>query len=243
MNTIDLNDFDGKTAFYHFTNKSNYESIDSNGLIPFIGNNAQGIEITKKVFFSKGNIGFLRLCDVWINWFIYRISLYESVLKYKDISEEERMNLKRKFREDFTKGLYYTEDNINYALSWMLDFMKTNIVLKLDISDKDYDSFDIDEAKSHETEEFINRMYLGYVTSKNYIETFNMHTKSGSGVDKDKISLITVLGDDSAISILKEIYRKEKEKNKNLEFAFLDKLMSYVDSMDYNIKLYKRGSD
>ena len=237
MKTIDLNEFDGEKAFYHFTNRSNYESISSNGLIPSIGNNARGIEITQKVFFSMGNIGFLRICDVWINWFIYRASLYDSVLKYKDIGEEERMDLKRKFREDFTNGLYYTEDNINYALSWMLNFMKSNIVLKLDISDKDYDPFDIDEAKSHEKEEFINRMYLGYVTSKNYTETFNMHTKSGVGVDKDKISRITTHGDDSAISILKEIYSEEKEKYKNLEFAFLDRFIFYVNSMNSNIKL------
>ena len=106
MKTIDLNEFDGEKAFYHFTNRSNYESISSNGLIPSIGNNARGIEITQKVFFSMGNIGFLRICDVWINWFIYRASLYDSVLKYKDIGEEERMDLKRKFREDFTNGLY-----------------------------------------------------------------------------------------------------------------------------------------
>ena len=86
MHTIDLNEFDGENTFYHFTNRDNYESISLNGLIPSIGDNANGIEKTSKVFFSKGNIGFLRICDVWINWFIYRISLYNSVLKYKDIT-------------------------------------------------------------------------------------------------------------------------------------------------------------
>lgn len=154
MNTIDLNEFDGENAFYHFTSRDNYESISLNGLIPSIGDNANGIEKTSKVFFSKGNIGFLRICDVWINWFIYRISLYNSVLKYKDITKEERMNLKRKFREDFTNGLYYTEDNVNYAITWMMEYMKSNIVLKLDIPHDDYDELDIDEAKSHEKEEF-----------------------------------------------------------------------------------------
>ena len=237
MKTIDLNEFDGEKAFYHFTNRSNYESISSNGLIPSIGNNARGIEITQKVFFSMGNIGFLRICDVWINWFIYRASLYDSVLKYKDIGEEERMDLKRKFREDFTNGLYYTEDNINYALSWMLNFMKSNIVLKLDIPHDDYDELDIDEAKLHEKEEFTNRMYLGYITSSDKVESFNMHTKSGVGVDKEKISKVTTNDDDSALSILKEIYKEEKEKNNGLEFAFLDRFMNYVNSIDQDIKL------
>ena len=27
MNTIDLNEFDGENAFYHFTSRDNYESI------------------------------------------------------------------------------------------------------------------------------------------------------------------------------------------------------------------------
>lgn len=237
MNTIDLNEFDGENAFYHFTNRDNYESISLNGLIPSIGDNANGIEKTSKVFFSKGNIGFLRICDVWINWFIYRISLYNSVLKYKDITKEERMNLKRKFREDFTNGLFYTEDNINYAITWMMEYMKSNIVLKLDIPHDDYDELDIDEAKLHEKEEFINRMYLGYITSSDKVESFNMHTKSGVGVDKEKISKVTTNDDDSALSILKEIYRKEKDKDNVLEFAFLDRFMNYVNSMDENIKL------
>lgn len=237
MNTIDLNEFDGENAFYHFTNRDNYESISLNGLIPSIGDNANGIEKTSKVFFSKGNIGFLRICDVWINWFIYRISLYNSVLKYKDITKEERMNLKRKFREDFTNRLYYTEDNINYAITWMMEYMKSNIVLKLDIPHDDYDELDIDEAKLHEKEEFINRMYLGYITSSDKVESFNMHTKSGVGVDKEKISKVTTNDDDSALSILKEIYRKEKDKDNGLEFAFLDRFMNYVNSMDENIKL------
>ena len=237
MNTIDLNEFDGENAFYHFTNRDNYESISLNGLIPSIGDNANGIEKTSKVFFSKGNIGFLRICDVWINWFIYRISLYNSVLKYKDITKEERMNLKRKFRENFTNRLYYTEDNINYAITWMMEYMKSNIVLKLDIPHDDYDELDIDEAKLHEKEEFINRMYLGYITSSDKVESFNMHTKSGVGVDKEKISKVTTNDDDSALSILKEIYRKEKDKDNGLEFAFLDRFMNYVNSMDENIKL------
>lgn len=189
MNTISLNELDSENTFYHFTSRDNYESISLNGLIPSIGDNANGIEKTSKVFFSKGNIGFLRICDVWINWFIYRISLYNSVLKYKDITKEE------------------------------------------------YDPFDTDEAKSHEKEEFTNRMYLGYITSSDKVESFNMHTKSGVGVDKEKISKVTINDDDSALSILKEIYKEEKEKDNGLEFAFLDRFMNYVNSMDQDIKL------
>ena len=36
---------------------------------------------------------------------------------------------------------------------------------------------------------------------------------------------------------MKEIYRKKKDKDNGLEFAFLDRFMNYVNSMDENIKL------
>lgn len=238
MKIIDLNTTSSENTFYHFTNRENYESISLYGLIPSIGNNARGIELTNKVFFSKGNLGFLRICDVWINWFIYRNGLYDSVFKYKNITQEEIINLKRKFKEDFMNGLFYTEENINKAFSWMNSFMSSNIVLKLDLSSEDYEQFDIDEAKSHEKIDFIKKMYLGYVTSDSYTEEFNMHTKSGIGVSNDKISKIVVSNDDSAISILKEIYSLEKDKN--YEFTFLDDFMRYVYSIDSNINYKKR---
>ena len=88
--------------------------------------------------------------------------IFTSIIKYKDITKEERINLKRKFREDFTNGLYYTEDNVNYAITWMMEYMKSNIVLKLDIPHDDYDELDIDEAKLHEKEE----SYTIYKTNK-----------------------------------------------------------------------------
>lgn len=115
--------------------------------------------------------------------------------------------------------------------------MKSNIVLKLDIPHDDYDELDIDEAKLHEKEEFTNRMYLGYITSSDKVESFNMHTKSGVGVDKEKISKVTTNDDDSALSILKEIYKEEKEKDNGPEFAFFDRFMNYVNSIDQDIKL------
>lgn len=59
MNTIDLNEFDGENAFYHFTSRDNYESISLNGLIPSIGDNANGIEKHLKYSFQKETLVFL----------------------------------------------------------------------------------------------------------------------------------------------------------------------------------------
>lgn len=236
MNRIELNTINND-VFYHFTNRDNYESIDKYGLIPNIGDNANGIEKTKKVFFSKGNIGLLRICDVWINWYIYRISLYDNVLKYKNISEDEKWKLKKEFRNNFTNGLYYNEDYIKIAYEAFMQFMNSNIILKLDLDKNDYDENDIDEAKDREIPDFMNRMYLGYYTSSDKVETFNMHTKSGIGIDIDKISKIESDNNDKALYILKNIYEKEKDKDENLRFTFLDSFINYVDSIDSNMKL------
>ena len=66
MKTIELKDLDANKTLFHFTDKRNIRKIEELGLIPMIGKNSKGIEKTEKVFFSKGNIGFLRICDVWI---------------------------------------------------------------------------------------------------------------------------------------------------------------------------------
>ena len=63
-----LKDIDDLNSFFHFTNKSNLKNINLYGLIPRIGINANNIEATKKVFFSKGKTAVLELCDVWLKW-------------------------------------------------------------------------------------------------------------------------------------------------------------------------------
>lgn len=114
--------------------------------------------------------------------------------------------------------------------------LENDIMFKLNLDESDYDLNDIDEAKSNEREEFINRMYLGNITSLDKVESFNMHTKSNLGINNDKIEKIICENNDSALYILKEIYNKEKQNNMNLKFVFLDKFIEYVYGLNLNIK-------
>ncbi|MDE5539706.1 MAG: hypothetical protein K2J20_04395, partial [Bacilli bacterium] len=66
----DIQDIDTQFSFFHYTNKSNIESIDKNGLISKIGDSATGIELTEKIFFAIGTKGVFSIFDSWIRWLI-----------------------------------------------------------------------------------------------------------------------------------------------------------------------------
>lgn len=240
MKTIELKDLDRTNTLYHFTNKNNIEKIEKLGLIPMIGNNSKGIEKTKKVFFSKGNIGFLRICDVWINWIIYSASMKNYI--NKRINEENNYRkLLDEYKELFKTGIFYTKENINSSFEQMSEFMSQNIVLSLDLEEnKHYKKDDLDEAKERANDqEFITKMYCGYVSSNRNVEEFNMHTISDINIPKEQISLVIENDNISALNILKSIYELEKEKDKNLKFKFLDDFMKYLEILE-SINLKRR---
>ena len=68
----DILDIDLENACFHFTKKNNLIEIGQNRLELRIGDNANGVEKTPKIFFVKGAKGALGLCNVWIRWFIYK---------------------------------------------------------------------------------------------------------------------------------------------------------------------------
>lgn len=242
MKTIELKDLDANKALFHFTDKRNISQIEELGLIPMIGNNSKGIEKTKKVFFSKGNIGFLRICDVWINWIIYGYGMDDYLLSKSKIDSIGIRKAIDEYKEIFKTGKIHTKENIERAFEYMSIFMKQNVLLVLDITEKEqYKSDDIDEAKERANDpEFIEKMYCGYVSSFFEVEEFNMHTKSNTPVLNKQISLVVNENNDNALNILKTIYKQEKEKNKDLTFEFLDDFMEYLRIKDKSLKLRRK---
>ena len=57
-----------ENSLFHFTHKDSIEEIEKNGLKPVIGANANGIEETPKIFFSKGELGIIKVTEVWLRW-------------------------------------------------------------------------------------------------------------------------------------------------------------------------------
>ncbi len=92
---LSLNDI--TSNYFHFTKKSNLESISTTGLLPKISFHAQSLEDTKKVFFVQGLDNLLILFDCWINvcekypLFPGMFNLGTKVMKYKWIFQIYRI--------------------------------------------------------------------------------------------------------------------------------------------------------
>ena len=119
MKTIELKDLDSKETLYHFTERKNISQIEELGLIPMIGKNAKGIEKTKKVFFSKGNIGFLRICDVWINWIIYGYGMDDYLVSKRNLDSSKIRESIEEYKRIFKTGKIHTKENIERSFEYM----------------------------------------------------------------------------------------------------------------------------
>lgn len=79
--TIDIQDCDLNNDYFHFTNKSNIDSILNKGLIPSIGVASKLVNDRANVSVSKGGKGIMGI----INSFIYK---FYQEMKISDIPEE-----------------------------------------------------------------------------------------------------------------------------------------------------------
>lgn len=79
--TIDIQDCDINNDYFHFTNKSNVESILNKGLIPTVGVSSKLVNDRANVSVSKGGKGIMGI----INSFIYK---FYQEMKISDIPED-----------------------------------------------------------------------------------------------------------------------------------------------------------
>ena len=78
---IDIKNCDLNNDYFHFTNKTNVDSILNNGLIPSIGTASKLVDDRENVSVSKGGKGIMGI----INSFIYKFS---NQIKVSEIPEE-----------------------------------------------------------------------------------------------------------------------------------------------------------
>ena len=82
---VDIKDLP-KNTYFHYTSIDNLDSIFAKGLEPLIGENAMGIEKSKKVFFTIGINNSLILMDSWLRWMMGKsISTLFGTKLYKPI--------------------------------------------------------------------------------------------------------------------------------------------------------------
>ena len=259
---ISINEIDLDNALFHFHPQAFYEEVQNHGLQPRIGDNANGIEKTEKVFFSKGIDGILKLWDVWLKWEMKHAfngdnkypGLFENVQERADMKNYWHQNLPtngdykeiKKFFHDFPEK--YKQRFFDIIIPQKIQSQDYYI---LNIEDgKEYDSNDIDENKeklkatyeSIDSKDYANKqgqmkisnqarvLYGSYSSDDVYMDNWNMHTKSGIGIGKDKIKQIqTEDGATDSLYILLDLHDIAKTKEKPEYFEQFDILEDFID--------------
>ncbi len=218
----DISQIDLKQSFFHYTNKSNLDSILKNGLEPRIGENSLHVEKTPKVFFVEGEKGIVVIMDVWLRWltsksstnkFIYWLGTFYMKIPFciKSIPNNiVRKNLK-------------SQKKRNKVYEKMKYILENSIFLILDLEENiDFDYNDIDEVKDTYYESFLKLLYPNDSNIKDRrMEYWNMHAYSNRIVDPKKKSLLKESNNDNANDILVNIIERNlKYIQDNHEFLY-----------------------
>ena len=209
-------------SLYHFTERSNLKTISKDGLVPTIGENAHGIENTPKIFFSRGEIGILKVSEVWLRWLMNRIYGSNNRLNiYKGLSPKEKKERIDSWNHEFiTKAYLRDEEKKERLFEYYYDYLKKRTYLTLNIKEgEEYDSKDIDENKvalkqknNKYEQEYARIMYGDFSNMDDMtMDSWNMHTKTDKGIKNNKIRIVeTPDNKDDMLSILIYVYDKNK---------------------------------
>lgn len=237
MENISIEDL-SENSLFHFTHNSNLENINSDGILPKIGENATGIERTEKTFFSKGELGVLKASEVWLRWLMNRIfGVSDRLGLYKDESFEDRQKRLREWTHEFLEGNYLEDSNKKEVLfEYFYNYLKERTYLVLDIEEnKDYFLADEDENKvnlvqmdNKITTDFAKVMYGPFSNMETTtMDDWNMHTITGTTIPKERIKQVTTPdGKTDMLSIVLYIYSKYKDMSHDR--LLLDDFIEYA---------------
>lgn len=222
LKTAKLSELKNPEKFFHFTRESYLPKIVKEGLRGNLKNreNAVGQDYDNpSIYFSDGEEALLKTVDVWIRWEYNRLT----------------------YKENTPSGDLVTDPKIlNETFDLVFNDFKSRRYLSLDLvegTDKSTSDF------SRESEDFKKKgilntggpshrsaWMLGPYTdwSTDKLEDWNMMTHiAGRYVEKDRITMLTdEHGRSDALSVLTEVY--EKQKDKNIDCTYLDSFISFV---------------
>jgi len=200
-----INNEDMTSNYFHFTRKSNIESIIKNGLLPKKSFHAQSLEDTKKVFFVEGLDNLLILFDCWIN----------VCEKYPHVPGAFNLGTKLRGKSKFSKiiiNIYFQWTNINkfhkfVAYKYFDWFLKKYVLLNINIKegvDFSLNDFDQIKAKGYDKDYLIKAGYsLKYSDLESTkMDKWNLHTFTEHGVCSNKIKICHVNGSYNMSEIL-----------------------------------------
>ena len=252
MEKVRINQLE-EDSMFHFTLRDQLDQIEEKGLLPIIGENAAGIERTPKVFFSKGELGILKATEVWLRWLMNRThGVVDKLGLYKGLSkEEDNIRLGEWTKEFLSKEFLNDEEKKEILFDYYYEYLKKRIYLYLDIEDKvEYDSNDVDENKVllQERNEYLPTafatvMYGDFSDMNNPImDDWNMHTKSGTGIEPDKIKqVVTPNEEESCLSIIMYLY--DKYKDMDHEHLLLDDFIEFAKKKEMIDSIKEEGNE
>lgn len=224
MKKVRLTDLDDQESFFHFSPAAAISSVEEKGLEARIGNHSKAGEKTEKIFFSKGIIGALEACDVWIKWMMNNgYSEKDSYGLYHGKTLEERKNSIETWNKEFLSR-EYLKDSAKQRIIFNLVYesLKKQVYYKLDlIEGVDFNYNDIDEIKERtalkkDQGDFSHYIYqkemYGYFSDVDSLvmDQWNIHTKANKGVEKEKISqVVSSTGAEDGLSIVQEMYEMQ----------------------------------
>lgn len=181
--------------YFHFTKKSNLDSISKSGLSPRIGCHAKYIEKTKKVFFVEGLDNLLILFDCWINVYYY-------LPKIPFIYTLGAFFLRQRwFPQIIADGYFGVLKKVNIhkmrAFKVFDKLLNESVLLNLKLEeglDFSYDDFDEIKMRGYKKRHL---EVMGYspkyaILSNSSMDKWNLHTFTNQTVDKRKIKLCTL---------------------------------------------------
>lgn len=225
-------------SMFHFTINDNLPSINERGIIPLIGENASGVEATEKIFFSKGELGIIKINEVWLRWLMNRIFGQNDRLNlYSDEAPVDKKKRLSAWGEEFlTKKYFEDEDKKKVLYDYFYNYAKERTYLVLDIHDgEEYFKEDLDENKVHiektkniTAKKYAEEMYGSFSDFNNLqMDDWNMHTKTGIEISPDKIKQVcTPEGKISMLDML--IYIHENNKDIPHSRFLLDDFVDYA---------------
>ncbi len=210
----DIQNIDTRFSFFHYTNINNIESIDKNGLISKIGENASGIEATEKIFFAIGIKGVLSIYDSWIRWLIAK-RLTDLPGKKADLPFYRfctfimRLPVIHYFIAFVVNTIVRLEFRFKpfkiKSFKIMKEILDHSCFLILDLEEGvDFSYQDIDEVKKQKFDKRLLKMVYAKQNkmSSKKMDYWNMHTFSNVVVPPDKIQLIKLNDSYRCIDIL-----------------------------------------
>lgn len=228
----DISQIDLKHSFFHYTNKSNLDSIIKNGLEPRIGENSLYVEKTLKVFFAEGEKGIITIMDVWLKWLTGKISTGKFKYWLGTVIYMRLPFCIKSIPNNMVKKSLASKEKRLKAYEKMKQILDNSIFLVLNLEENiDFNYNDIDEVKKVYYESFLKLLYPSDSNLKdNKMEYWNMHTYSNKTIVPQKIALLKNQDNYDANNILVNIIEKNIEYIKN-NYEFLYEYYIYIQSL------------